>query len=248
MATYKHDVVVPFKNSGLTKKQQVAEMFNRIAFRYDLLNRLLSGGIDIYWRKKAIRELLDLNPKHILDVATGTADMPVMMIKFLHPEKITAIDISEGMLDIGKKKISRLNLNSKVELQIGDSESINFPDNMFDAATVAFGVRNFEFLEKGLEEMLRVLKPGGKLVILEFSKPKNNAFKKICDFYFRFITPGIGKLISKNKEAYQYLDKSVEAFPEGENFVEILKNTGYIDTYRKPLSFGICTIYCGSRK
>src|SRR4029077_2628485 len=142
----------------------------------------------------------------------------------LHPEKITAIDISEGMLDIGKKKISRLNLNSKVELQIGDSESINFPNNMFDAATVAFGVRNFEFLEKGLEEMLRVLKPGGKLVILEFSKPKNNAFKKICDFYFRFITPGIGKLISKNKEAYQYLDKSVEAFPEGENFVDILKN------------------------
>jgi demethylmenaquinone methyltransferase/2-methoxy-6-polyprenyl-1,4-benzoquinol methylase len=248
MSTYKHDTVVPFKNSGLTKKQQVAEMFNHIAFRYDFLNRLLSGGVDVYWRKKAIRELLPVNPQQILDVATGTADMPLMMIKYLHPQKITAIDISEGMLDIGRKKISRLNLNNRVELQIGDSEAINFPGNMFDAITVAFGVRNFEYLEKGLEEMLRVLKPGGKLVILEFSKPKNNSFKKICNFYFRFITPGIGKLVSKNKEAYEYLDKSVEAFPEGDDFIDILKKTGYINTYRKPLTLGISTIYCGSKK
>jgi len=248
MASYKHDIVVPFKNSGLTKKQQVAEMFNHIAFRYDFLNRLLSGGIDVYWRKKAIKELVPVNPQLILDVATGTADMPVMMIKYLHPKKIIAIDISQGMLEVGRKKISRLNLNSMVELQTGDSEAINFPDNMFDAITVAFGVRNFEYLEKGLEEMLRVLKPGGKLVILEFSKPKNNSFKKICNFYFRFITPGIGKLISKNKEAYQYLDKSVEAFPEGDGFMNILKKTGYIDAYRLPLTWGISTIYCGRKK
>ncbi|MBS1599274.1 MAG: bifunctional demethylmenaquinone methyltransferase/2-methoxy-6-polyprenyl-1,4-benzoquinol methylase UbiE [Bacteroidetes bacterium] len=247
MSYYKHDVVVPFKDSNLTKKQQVAEMFNRIAFRYDLLNRLLSGGIDVYWRKKAIRELLSLKPKQILDVATGTADMPVMMMKYLQPEKITAIDISEGMLDIGRKKISKLNLSRNVELQTGDSESINFPDNSFDATTVSFGVRNFEFLEKGLEEMRRVLKPGGKLVVLEFSKPKNNTFKILCNFYFRFITPGVGKLISKNKEAYQYLDKSVEAFPEGDNFLDILKKTGYVNCYRKPLTLGICTIYCGSK-
>jgi len=248
MTSYKHDSIVPFKNSGLTKKQQVAEMFNHIAFRYDLLNRLLSGGIDVYWRKKAIRELTQINPLHILDVATGTADMPVMMIKYLQPKKITAIDISEGMLDIARKKISRLNLNSRVELQTGDSEAISFGDNIFDAITVAFGVRNFEFLEKGLREMLRVLKPGGKLVILEFSKPKNTGFRKMCNFYFKFITPGIGKLVSKNKQAYQYLDKSVEAFPEGNDFMEILKKTGYKDTYCKALSWGICTIYCGSKK
>jgi demethylmenaquinone methyltransferase/2-methoxy-6-polyprenyl-1,4-benzoquinol methylase len=247
MSAYKHDVVVPFKNSGLSKKQQVAEMFNRIAFRYDLLNRLLSGGIDVYWRKKAIRELFPSNPQQILDVATGTADMPIMMMKYLHPQKITAIDISEGMLEIGRKKISRLNLNSSITLQTGDSEAIDFSDNNFDAITVAFGVRNFESLEKGLSEMLRVLKPSGKMVVLEFSKPKNNGFKKLCNFYFRFITPGIGKIISKNKEAYQYLDKSVEAFPEGDNFLDILKKTGYINCYRKPLSWGICTIYCGNK-
>jgi len=247
MSSYKHDVVVPFKDSSLTKKQQVAEMFNRIAFRYDLLNRLLSGGIDVYWRKKAIRELISINPLEILDVATGTADVPIMMMKYLHPKKIIAIDISEGMLDIGRKKISKLNLDNLVQLQTGDSEAINFPDHSFDAITVAFGVRNFEFLEKGLAEMQRVLRPGGKLIVLEFSKPKNNFFKRLCNFYFRFITPGIGKIISKNKEAYQYLDKSVEAFPEGNDFLRILEKTGYSHCYRKPLSLGICTIYCGTK-
>ena len=245
MSSYKHDVVVPFKESKLTKKQQVAEMFNRIAFRYDLLNHLLSGGIDISWRKKAIHELSSINPQQILDVATGTADMPIMMTKYLKSQKIIGIDISEGMLDLGKKKIDKLKLSDRIELLIGDSESINFPDNSFDAITVAFGVRNFEVLEKGLGEMLRVLKPNGKLVILEFSKPKNRFFKKLCDFYFRFITPSLGKMISNNKEAYQYLDKSVEAFPEGNDFVSILNKIGYHNCYYKPLTLGISTIYCG---
>ncbi len=247
MSIYKHDTVVPFRDSGLTKKQQVAEMFDHIAFRYDFLNRFLSGGIDIYWRKRAIKELSALHPQLILDVATGTADMPVFMMKYLHPKKITGIDISEGMLDIGKKKIKKLMLENFVGLQTGDSENIHFADHSFDAVTVAFGVRNFEHLEKGLGEMFRVLKPGGKLIVLEFSRPKNIIFKKLCDFYFRFIAPGLGKLISKNKEAYQYLDKSVKAFPEGDDFLSILKKTGYIDPYRKVLSLGICTIYCGMK-
>jgi len=243
MVSYKHDTVVPYKNSNLSKKEQVAEMFNRIAFRYDFLNRFLSGGIDRYWRKKAIAKLIELNPQIILDVATGTADMPIMMAKYLHSKKIIGIDISEGMLEIGRDKISKMRLENLVELQIGDSESINHPANMFDAVTVAYGVRNFEFLEKGLDEILRVLKPGGKLVILEFSRPKNLVFKKLCDLYFRFVTPGLGKLISKNKQAYQYLDKSVQAFPEGRDFVDILKKTGYREPDLEVLSMGICSIY-----
>jgi len=247
MVTYKHDTIVPFKDSGLTKKQQVAEMFDRIAFRYDFLNRFLSAGIDVYWRKRAIRELLEINPQLILDVATGTADMPVMMIKYLKPKKIIGIDISDGMLDIGTKKINKLKLDNQVELQKGDSEAINFPDNSFDAITVAYGVRNFEHLEKGLQEMLRVLKPTGKLIVLEFSQPKNYFFKRLCDLYFKFITPGVGRLISKNKDAYQYLNKSVKAFPEGNDFIDILKKTGYADPYYKALSLGICTIYCAGK-
>ncbi len=171
--------------------------------------------------------------------------MAIMLMKYLKCEKVTGIDISEGMLELGRKKIAKLNLNTKIELINGDSEQINFADNSFDAITVAYGVRNFEFLEKGLAEMLRVLKPGGKLVILEFSKPRNIFFKKLCDFYFRFITPSLGKMISKNKEAYEYLDKSVEAFPEGKGFLSILEKIGYQNCYLKPLTLGISTIYCG---
>jgi demethylmenaquinone methyltransferase / 2-methoxy-6-polyprenyl-1,4-benzoquinol methylase len=247
MSKYTHDTIVPFKDSELNKKKQVADMFNRIAFRYDFLNRFLSGGIDIYWRKKAIRELLAIDPKNILDVATGTGDVAILISKHLNAKKITGIDISEGMLGVGKQKITRLKLEDLVTLQTGDSEAIQFPDNSFDAITVAFGVRNFENLEKGLKEMLRVLKPGGRLVVLEFSKPKQGGVKWLYNMYMKLIAPGIGKLVSKNAEAYKYLNESVKAFPEGIDFLSILTKTGYTDTYSKTLSLCICTIYCGSK-
>ena len=247
MAKFAHDSVVPFKESGLTKKQQVAGMFDKIAFRYDFLNRILSAGIDVSWRKKAIKELKDLAPKKVLDVATGTADVAIMVNKMLKTDKVVGIDISSGMLELGRKKIERLGLTDKIELKIGDSETISFADSSFDAITVAFGVRNFENLEKGLSEMLRVLKPGGKLVVLEFSKPKQPAFKGLYNLYMNTVAPGFGKLIAKNGEAYQYLNDSVQSFPEGKQFVEIMRAAGFQQTYMKPLTLGICTIYCGYR-
>jgi demethylmenaquinone methyltransferase / 2-methoxy-6-polyprenyl-1,4-benzoquinol methylase len=242
-----HDSITPFKDSTQSKKQQVAGMFDQIAFRYDFLNRFLSGGIDIRWRKKAIKELKDLQPKKILDVATGTADVALMTHQLLKPVTIIGIDISEGMLEIGRKKVAKLLLNKEIELQEGDSEAINFDENTFDAITVAFGVRNFENLGKGLAEMLRVLKPGGKLVVLEFSKPKQTVFKGFYNLYMRVVTPGIGKLISKNREAYQYLNDSVQKFPEGNDFLTIMNDVGYTATYLKTLTGGICTIYCGTK-
>jgi demethylmenaquinone methyltransferase / 2-methoxy-6-polyprenyl-1,4-benzoquinol methylase len=247
MAKFAHDEVVPFKESELSKKQQVANMFDKIAFRYDFLNRFLSIGIDVSWRKKAIRELKSIHPQYVLDVATGTGDVAILLHKILQPKKIIGIDISEGMLSFGSKKIEKLGLQEKIELQKGDSEKILFGDNTFDAITVAFGVRNYENLETGLKEMLRVLKPGGKLVVLEFSKPKQVAFKGLYNLYMRIIAPGFGKMIARNRDAYKYLNDSVQQFPEGEQFVSILQNTGYTNTYHKPLTMGIATIYCGSK-
>ena len=247
MAKFAHDEVVPYGESGLGKKKQVAEMFDSIAFRYDFLNRFLSFGIDVWWRKKAILQLKEIKPKTVLDVATGTADVAIMTYKLLKPEKITGIDISDGMLQLGRGKIEKLGLQPHIQLQMGDSETINYPANSFDAITVAFGVRNFENLEKGLSEMYRVLKPGGKLVVLEFSRPKQRMFKSICNWYMHSLTPGIGKMFSKNKDAYQYLSKSVQAFPEREQFTGIMQAAGYTQTYFKPLSLGICCIYCGSK-
>ncbi len=248
MAKYTHDTVVPFEGSGETKKKQVASMFDQIAFRYDFLNRFLSGGIDIYWRKRAIRELVEIKPQHMLDVATGTGDLAITAQKYLHPEKIIGIDISVGMLNLGREKIRKLGLQEVIELQTGDSEAINFPDATFDAITVAFGVRNFEDLEKGLGEMFRTLKPGGKLVVLEFSKPKQQLFSGVYNLYMKVVAPGIGKWFSKNKDAYKYLHSSVKAFPEGETFLHILEKTGFTETTLKRLSLGICTIYCGRKK
>ncbi len=242
-----HDTIVPFGDETKSKKEQVAEMFDQIAFRYDFLNRFLSGGIDVRWRKKAIRELQSLQPKKVLDVATGTADVALMTYKYLQPDHITGIDISNGMLDIGRQKIARLGLEKIITLQQADSEALPFSDNSFDAITVAFGVRNFQHLHKGLSEMLRVLKPGGKLVVLEFSKPKTVGFKSLYKFYMNLVTPGIGKLISKNKSAYQYLNDSVQAFPEGDDFLKILRETGFHATYRKALTMGISTIYAGTK-
>lgn len=242
-----HDTVVPFKNSDKSKKEQVAGMFDQIAFRYDFLNRFLSGGIDVYWRKRAIKELRELQPSKILDVATGTADVAILCCKLLKPLTITGIDISEGMLNLGRQKVAKLLLNKQIELFQGDSEAINFGDNTFDAITVAFGVRNFENLEKGLREMLRVLRPGGKLVVLEFSKPKKTAWRGLYNLYMKIVTPGLGRLISKNREAYQYLNDSVQKFPEGNHFLTIMNNVGYTATYLKTLTGGICTIYCGTK-
>jgi demethylmenaquinone methyltransferase / 2-methoxy-6-polyprenyl-1,4-benzoquinol methylase len=247
MNIYPHDTVVPFKNSTESKKKQVENMFDKIAFRYDFLNRFLSVGIDIGWRKKAIRQLIALHPQNILDVATGTGDFAITSYEILKPEKITGIDISEGMLDIGRKKIAKAGLENSIELLHGDSEAILFADNSFDAVTVAFGVRNFENLEKGLSEIKRVLKPGGKLIVLECTKPSLPVIKQLYHFYMKFITPEIGKIIAKNNEAYQYLNDSVLQFPEKESFINILNQSGYRSSFYKTLTLGICTIYCAEK-
>ncbi len=242
-----HDRVLPFGEGKQSKKEQVAEMFDRIAFRYDFLNRFLSGGIDVYWRRKAIAELRAVAPGHILDVATGTADLALMAMKQLRPAKITGIDISAGMLELGRKKVARAGLSESIELLQADSENLPFPDNQFDAVMVAFGVRNFEHLEKGLQEMLRVLRPGGKLVVLEFSKPRQAVFSRLYQWYMHIVTPGIGAMISRNKEAYRYLNDSVKAFPEGGNFRAILEKNGWSASRVNPLSFCIATIYTAEK-
>ena len=247
MTQFAHDTIVPSIDSDLSKKEQIARMFDNIAYRYDFLNRFLSAGIDIWWRKKAIRQLIKCNPKNILDVATGTADVAIMTIAILHPDKITGIDISDGMLEIGRAKIKKQGLEKTIELLNGDSETIKFADNSFDAITVAFGVRNFEHLEKGLHEIKRVLKPGGKLVVLEFSQPQTTGVKQLYNVYMKLVARNVGKLFSKNRDAYKYLDESIKKFPEGKNFTLILDNLGYINTYCKPLSLGICSIYCGEK-
>jgi demethylmenaquinone methyltransferase / 2-methoxy-6-polyprenyl-1,4-benzoquinol methylase len=237
--------VVPYKE-GVSKKDQVARMFNNISHRYDFLNHLLSLGIDKIWRRKAIGLLQSIQPKQILDVATGTGDFALQAMA-LNPEKITGIDISEGMLEVGRKKIRARNLEFKIELVQADSENIPFSHNKFDAVTVAFGVRNFEDLRRGLSEILRVLKPGGMLVVLEFSKPATFPFKQVYNFYFRFILPRIGSIVSNDKAAYTYLPKSVEAFPDGEDFLHILHDVGFKNTKCSSLSFGISTIYIGTK-
>lgn len=239
--------VVPFEGSKLSKKEQIAHMFNDIAGRYDFLNRFMSLGIDVGWRKKALRMLQPLQPKVILDVATGTGDVAILAARMLQPEKIIGIDISEGMLAFGREKVEKAGLSGKITLQEGDSETISFPDGTFDAITVAFGVRNFEHLEKGLAEMRRVLKPGGKAVILEFSNPTKTPVKQLYNFYFRYITPSIGKWIARNKAAYSYLPDSVKAFPQGQAMCDILQKTGFQAVTCKTLSFGICSIYSATR-
>lgn len=244
---YEHDQVVPDKASDLSKKEQVAGMFDHIAHRYDFLNRFLSAGIDIRWRKKALKQLISIDPKKILDVATGTADVAIMSFNILKPDHVTGIDISDGMLDIGRKKIQQQKLDAKINLVNGDSESLPFEDASFDAVTVAFGVRNFQNLEKGLGEIRRVLRPGGKIVVLEFSKPNNSFVKFFYNIYMKSITPAMGRLFSKNKKAYQYLDESIRKFPEGKQFLQVLDRSGFTEAYHKPMTFGICSIYCATK-
>ncbi len=234
--------VIPYKEKTLGKKEQVSTMFNNISKNYDFLNHFLSLGIDILWRKKAIRLLKPTQPKIILDIATGTGDFAIEALK-LNPTKVIGIDISEGMLKVGKQKITAKGKDSIIELKLGDSENLDFNDNTFDAYTVGFGVRNFENLEKGLTEMLRVLKPNGTAIILEFSKPKKTPIKQLYNFYFNKILPTIGKIVSKDNAAYTYLPESVNAFPDGEKFVSILLKLGYKKPLSIPLLFGIATIY-----
>lgn len=236
--------ITPYGEENLAKKDQVALMFDNISPKYDLLNHLLSLGIDIRWRKKAIKLLQSTKPKTILDVATGTADFAIQSLSLV-PEKVIGVDISEGMLEIGKEKIRKKNLDHVITLEKGDSEKLRFKDNNFDAVIVAFGVRNFENLEDGLANMLRVLKKDGKVIILEFSKPTSFPFKQIYNFYFKAILPIIGNVISKDNAAYTYLPESVQAFPQGSKFLEILNKTGFNHTECIPLTFGICSIYTG---
>lgn len=241
----KHDTVTPY-NSQQEKKEQVAQMFDNIANRYDLLNSILSLGIHKGWRKKCVKILKTKQPKFILDVATGTGDFAIECAK-LNPEKITGIDISAGMMSFGKEKVKKLNLDNLISFELGNAETVNFPDNSFDAIVVGFGVRNFQNLEKGLSNLYRMLKPNGQLVILEFSYPKNSFIKGAYNFYFSYITPLIGKIFSKDTRAYSYLTESVKAFPHNENFVSIMNNLGYKESSYKTLSFGIAAIYAGSK-
>ena len=239
----KAEKVKPYNEQG-SKKEQVANMFNNIAHKYDFLNRSLSMGIDIIWRKKAIAQLKEIQPKMILDVATGTGDVALEAMN-LNPDKIIGLDISTGMLELGREKIAKRNLSAKIDMVEGDSENLPFEDNKFDAVTVAFGVRNFENLLKGLKEINRVLRPGGKLVVLEFSQPKNFPIKQLYWFYFNNILPLFGKMLSKDDSAYTYLPESVKAFPDGQNFLNVMNEAGFKSSTSKTLTFGISSIYTG---
>lgn len=234
--------VLPDQQSDLNKKKQIEQMFDEIAPKYDFLNRFMSLRIDVLWRKKVIRLLKPYQPKQLLDVATGTADLAIAL-QALQPEKVIGLDLSEQMLSIGRVKVKDKQLSQHIELVKGDSEHLPFQDNTFDAVTVAFGVRNFENLEKGLQEIRRVLKPGGQFIILEFSKVKMFPFKQFFGFYFRYITPRIGKFISHSSRAYTYLTNSVAVFPEGEEMCVILQQQGFKKTQCHTLSLGIASIY-----
>lgn len=238
--------VKPYYKEDQSKKEEVAEMFNNISKRYDFLNHFLSMGIDKIWRKKAVKILGENNPKVILDIATGTGDFAVEALK-LNPTKVIGIDISQGMLDMGMAKMKKKKVDHIIDLQLGDSENLPFEDNYFDGYTVGFGVRNFENLEKGLAEMLRVLKPNGKAVILEFSKPKKFPIKQSYYMYSKYILPTIGKIVSKDARAYTYLPESIAAFPEGKTFKRIMEKVGYKNVGSKLVSGGIATIYFGDK-
>jgi demethylmenaquinone methyltransferase/2-methoxy-6-polyprenyl-1,4-benzoquinol methylase len=239
--------VTPYKNSDLSKKEQVAQMFDTISNNYDGLNRVISFGIDVKWRKKVLSLVAEKNPDSVLDIATGTGDLAILMAS-TNANKIIGLDISAGMLSVGRKKIEERKLSQKIEMILADSENMPFEDNTFDAITVAFGVRNFENLEKGLTEILRVLKPNGIFVILETSIPEKTPYKQGYHFYSKNILPLIGKLFSKDDSAYNYLSESASLFPYGEKLNNILKKVGFIDSVALPQTFGVATIYTASKK
>jgi len=238
--------VVPYKEKDTSKREQVAEMFDNISPKYDLLNHVLSAGVDIYWRKKAIRLLRSEQPKQILDIATGTGDFAIEALA-LKPEKVIGVDISEGMLAVGREKMKKLGHEGIIELRSGDSEKLPFDRNVFDAVIVSFGVRNFENLLAGLTDMHRVTRPGGTCLVLEFSKPRSFPFKQFYGFYSNSILPLIGRLVSKDRAAYSYLPESVQAFPDGPDFLRIFEQAGFTQTRWIPLTFGICSIYLGKK-
>ena len=238
--------VTPYKDSNLSKKEQVTKMFDAISNEYDGLNRVISFGIDVKWRNKVVDIVGKTNPDSILDIATGTGDLAINLAK-TKALKIIGLDISDGMLEVGRKKIEKLQLNNTIEMVLADSEKMPFEENSFDAITVAFGVRNFENLERGLAEFFRVLKPDGVVIILEFSKPRYFPMKQFYLFYFFKILPFIGRLVSKDSSAYSYLPESVMAFPDDQKFLSVLQNTGFSKTSQKRLTFGIATIYIAQK-
>ena len=238
--------VKPYKSSDLGKKEQVTQMFDTISKEYDGLNRVISFGIDIKWRKKVVSLVQETKPETILDIATGTGDLAIALAQ-TSAKKIIGLDISQGMMDVGIKKVKDKNLEDKIEFVLGDSENLPFETDTFDAITVAFGVRNFENLEKGLSEIKRVLKPKGIFVILETSVPTKVPFKQGYNFYSKNILPLIGKLFSKDKNAYGYLSESASVFPYGEELNNILREIGFINVRHLPQTFGVATIYSASK-
>ena len=243
---YSLSKVKPYKDSNLGKKEQVTKMFDNISGDYDGLNRVISFGIDTSWRKKVVAIVAKKNPENILDIATGTGDLAINLVK-TNAKSIIGLDISNGMLEIGKQKIRNKGLENTVEMVLGDSENLPFDDDYFDAITVAFGIRNFETLEKGLAEIYRVLKPGGTFVILETSIPTKTPYKQGYNFYTKNILPVIGKVFSKDKSAYKYLSESASVFPYGETMNNILRKIGFINVTDLPQTFGVATIYTSSK-
>jgi demethylmenaquinone methyltransferase / 2-methoxy-6-polyprenyl-1,4-benzoquinol methylase len=239
--------VTPYKDSGLGKKEQVAQMFDTISGNYDGLNRVISFGIDVKWRKKVLKLVAAKKPERILDIATGTGDLAILMAQ-TNAKEIIGADISEGMMEVGRKKVTEKSLDSRIKLVYGDSEKLPFADSYFDAITVAFGVRNFETLEKGLAEILRVLKPNGIFVILETSVPEKFPFKQGYRFYSKYMLPLIGRLFSKDRSAYAYLSESASVFPHGEAMNNILRKIGFIEVKNMPQTFGVATIYSASKQ